>query len=63
MKNSWFGRTFFDRGSAEASVRFGSVFDLVRFGSAEPVKARFGRTLAKMTNLSKSAGLNCPKPT
>ena len=35
----------FVRGSAEASVRFGSVFYLVRFGSAEPVKARFGRTL------------------
>ena len=31
--------------SAEASVRFGSVFGLVRFGSAEPPKGRFGRTL------------------
>ena len=44
-KIPWFGRTFFRRGSAEASVRFGSVFGLVRFGSAEPPKARFGRTL------------------
>ena len=43
LKNLWFGRTFFVE--VRPKLRFGSVFDLVRFGSAEPAKARFGRTL------------------
>ena len=32
-------------------VRFGSVFCLIRFGSAEPQKSRFGRALSCRTSL------------
>ena len=42
-KNSWFGRTFLI--VVWPKLRFGSVRFLTWFGSAEPVKARFGRTL------------------